>query len=83
MTYRFRAKLTSARAVYVAFQAAVALAELEADKDSEGRTLVREEHIRATIQMSRAFKDYLTLLYKKDEGDRAVMRGLRYDAFNE
>jgi hypothetical protein len=60
---------------------AVALAEAQNYKDKQGRTLIKSEHIKATVQMSREFKEYLTKLHKQDLSKRAAMMGYRFDAF--
>jgi hypothetical protein len=64
-----------------AFQIAVALAEAQGHKDKEGRILIRPEHIKATVQMSKEFKDYLSQVHKLDLSKRAAMFGHRYDAY--
>ncbi|KEY73453.1 hypothetical protein S7711_07482 [Stachybotrys chartarum IBT 7711] len=66
---------------HVAFQVAVALAEAQSNKDQKGRILIKSDHIRASAQMSRDFKDYLKALYKQNDSKRAAMLGNRYDAF--
>jgi hypothetical protein len=53
------------------FQTAVALAEHEADKDSEGKILVKETHLSSIVKMSREFQEYLTELHMADENKRA------------
>lgn len=67
---------------FLAFQVAVALAESQGHKDSKGRILVKSDHIKATVQMSREFKGYLKSLWKQDESSRATSLGNRYDAYS-
>ncbi|KAH8894173.1 P-loop containing nucleoside triphosphate hydrolase protein [Thozetella sp. PMI_491] len=69
------------REIRNAFQVAVALAEAEGDKDKQGRVLVKSDHIRATVKMSREFKDYLLKLHGSDLSKRAALRGYRLDAY--
>lgn len=66
----------------LAFQIAVALAESQGQKDKQGRTLIKSEHLKATVQMSRDFMDYRTKLFKQDDSKRAAVMGLRYDAYD-
>ncbi|KAK2776168.1 P-loop containing nucleoside triphosphate hydrolase (ATPase) [Colletotrichum kahawae] len=69
------------REIRNAFQTAVALAEYEADKDSEGRTKVKDDHLKAVVDLSKDFKSYLNDLHRKDEGKRAEQRYERLDSF--
>lgn len=69
------------REIRNAFQVAVALAESQGEKDREGRVLIKRDHLKATVQMSKEFKDYLLKLHKQDPGKRAAMLGNRYDIF--
>ncbi|KAF3801312.1 hypothetical protein GCG54_00005468 [Colletotrichum gloeosporioides] len=69
------------REIRNAFQTAVALAEYEADKDSEGRIMVKDDHLRAVVDLSKDFKHYLNDLHKRDEGKRAEQRSERLDSF--
>ena len=62
-----------------AFQTAVALAEYEAQKDDEGRIMLTDDHLKAVVEMSSAFKRYLKALHKKDESGRAALRQERLD----
>lgn len=64
-----------------AFQTAVSLAEFEAKKDEEGKIVITDEHLRAVIELSSDFKDYLEKLHKKDEAGRAAMRHERLDFY--
>ncbi|KAI8301174.1 hypothetical protein K4K61_009070 [Colletotrichum sp. SAR11_59] len=71
------------REIRNAFQTAVALAEYEADKDSEGRIKVKDDHLKAVVDLSKDFKTYLKDLHRKDEGKRAEQRYERLDSFEE
>lgn len=66
-----------------AFQVAVALAEAQGNKDDKGRILIKPDHIRATVQMSKEFQDYLKKLHKGDLSKRASQWGNRYDAYGK
>jgi len=75
--------ITLSSFLILAFQVAVALAEAKSQKDKEGRTLIKSDHIKATVQMSREFRDYLIKLHRVDLSKRASMLGNRYDAFGK
>lgn len=64
-----------------AFQTAVALAEYDAEKDSEGRIMVTDNHLRAVVELSKDFKGYLNDLHRRDEGKRAEDRYERLDSY--
>ncbi|KAF2136424.1 uncharacterized protein K452DRAFT_237547, partial [Aplosporella prunicola CBS 121167] len=64
-----------------AFQIAVALAQVEDSRDKKGLILIKRDHIRSTVRMSKNFKDYLKDLYKKDETQMAATKGHRLDTF--
>ena len=66
-----------------AFQVAVALAEAQGQKDTEGRALIKSDHIMATVQMSKEFRSYLFKVHKADPSKRAAMMGNRYDAYGK
>ncbi|KAL1642423.1 hypothetical protein SLS58_005497 [Diplodia intermedia] len=53
---------------------AVALAETEGEKDTRGRIIIKPDHIRSTVDISKAFKGYMKQLYKKDEDSMAAAR---------
>lgn len=59
----------------------MALAEARGEKDNQGRILIKKDHIKASVQMSNEFKDYLEHVHQKDPGRRALSHGLRYDAY--
>ncbi|KDN64254.1 putative ATPase [Colletotrichum sublineola] len=63
------------------FQVAVALAEARADRDGKGRVLIKPEHIKASVRMSKEFKQYVTKIYKQDPSKVAAAMGNRYDAY--
>jgi hypothetical protein len=67
----------------IAFQTAVALAEYDAEKDEEGKILLTDSHLRAVVDLSRDFKDYLNDLHKGDEGKRAERKYDRLDSFSK
>ncbi|KAF2871550.1 hypothetical protein BDV95DRAFT_572261 [Massariosphaeria phaeospora] len=67
------------REIRNAFQIAVALAETEGEKDARGRIIIKKDHIRSTVEMSRAFKHYMKKVHKTDEDGLAAARGNRYD----
>ncbi|KAL0939826.1 P-loop containing nucleoside triphosphate hydrolase (ATPase) [Colletotrichum truncatum] len=69
------------REIRNAFQTAVALAEYDADKDSEGRIMVKDDHLRAVVELSKDFKGYLDDLHHRDEGKRAEHRYERLDSY--
>lgn len=58
----------------------MALAESEGEKDARGRVVINKDHIRATVEMSKAFKHYMKKVNKKDEDAMAAARGNRYDS---
>lgn len=62
-----------------AFQTAVSLAEYEDDRDEEGKIMLTDEHLRAVVELSKDFKDYLKNLHKADEDKRALRRYERLD----
>ncbi|KAK7984336.1 hypothetical protein PG989_011738 [Apiospora arundinis] len=65
------------REIRNAFQTAVSLAEYDAEKDEEGTILVTDEHLRAVVELSRDFKEYLKELHMGDEDKRAEQRAER------
>ncbi|KAL2214182.1 P-loop containing nucleoside triphosphate hydrolase protein [Sarocladium strictum] len=71
------------REIRNAFQVAVALAEAQGNKDDKGRVLIKLEHIRATVQMSKEFQDYLLKLRRADLSKRTSQMGNRYDAYGK
>ncbi|KAF5522806.1 ATPase family AAA domain-containing protein 3-B [Colletotrichum aenigma] len=65
-----------------AFQTAIALAEYDAEKDREGRIMVKDDHLRAVVELSKDFKGYLNELHRRDEGKRAEQRIERLDSYD-
>ena len=59
----------------------MSLAEYEGEKDEEGVILVTEEHLRAVVELSKDFKDYLEELHLVDEDKRAENRFERVGNF--
>ncbi|KAJ4410998.1 hypothetical protein N0V82_009102 [Gnomoniopsis sp. IMI 355080] len=75
-----RAVQWNGREIRNAFQTAVSLAEYDDDKDEEGKIMLTDEHLRAVVELSKNFKDYLKDLHKADEDKRALRRYERLDA---
>lgn len=59
----------------------MALAEYDSEKDEEGKILLTDEHLRAVVELSKEFKDYVDGLYKGDESKRAARRLERMDDY--
>ncbi|KAK7741336.1 hypothetical protein SLS63_000889 [Diaporthe eres] len=70
------------REIRNAFQVAVALAEAQGQRDDKGRVLIKKEHIKATVDMSKEFSDYLNRVHKADLSKKAAMMGTRFDAYD-
>ncbi|KAF2091476.1 hypothetical protein K490DRAFT_32941 [Saccharata proteae CBS 121410] len=71
------------REIRNAFQTAVSLAEYDAIPDKEGdKILLTDKHLRAVVEMSRDFKNYLTELHVGDEAKRAARKRERLDDYN-
>ncbi|EMR70898.1 putative aaa family atpase protein [Eutypa lata UCREL1] len=66
-----RALKWNGREIRNAFQTAVSLAEYDAEKGEDGKIMVTDEHLRAVVELSKDFKDYLNTLHQGDEGKRA------------
>ncbi|KAM7202928.1 hypothetical protein V8F20_004175 [Naviculisporaceae sp. PSN 640] len=77
-----RAVQWNGREIRNALQTAVALAEYDAEKDEEGKILVTDTHLKAVVELSRDFKDYLNQLHKGDESKRAERKYERLDGFS-
>ncbi|KAG8170055.1 hypothetical protein KVR01_000800 [Diaporthe batatas] len=71
------------REIRNAFQTAVSLAEFDAEKDEDGRIQVTDEHLRAVVELSKDFKDYLGELHQGDEGKRARSKFERLDEYGQ
>ncbi|KAJ4982815.1 hypothetical protein SVAN01_11688 [Stagonosporopsis vannaccii] len=69
-----RAVKWNGREIRNAFQTAVALAEYEAVKDSEGKIMITDKHLRSVVEMSRDFKKYINDIHRGDEDLRAERR---------
>jgi hypothetical protein len=67
----------------IAFQTAVALAEFDAERDEENKIVLTDNHLRAVVELSRDFKQYLNDLHKGDEAKRAERKYDRLDSFNK
>jgi len=52
----------------------VALVEYEATKDSEGKIVLTDKHLKAVVEMSRDFKNYIDNVHLGDEDKRAERR---------
>lgn len=60
---------------------AVALAEAQGQKDDKGRVLIKKEHVKATVDMSKEFSDYLKHVHRHDMSKKAALMGIRNDAY--
>ncbi|KAI0600021.1 P-loop containing nucleoside triphosphate hydrolase protein [Biscogniauxia sp. FL1348] len=76
-----RALKWNGREIRNAFQTAVSLAEYDAEKGEDGRIIITDEHLRAVVELSRDFKNYLSELHKGDEGKRAERKYERLDSY--
>lgn len=65
-----------------AFQTAVALAEFDGERDEDKKILLTDNHLRAVVEVSRDFKNYLHELHSGDEGKRAQRKYERLDSYN-
>ncbi|KAH8658138.1 P-loop containing nucleoside triphosphate hydrolase protein [Xylariales sp. PMI_506] len=70
------------RQIRNSFQVAVALAEAQGHKDESGRIVIKRDHIKATVQMSKEFKDYLEKVHMQSLERFATTMGNRYDAYD-
>ena len=68
--------------VALAFQTAVALAEYEAEKDEEGKILLKDVHLSSIVEMSKEFKEYLNELHQGDEEKRATRELTRLGGYD-
>jgi hypothetical protein len=59
----------------------VNLAQAEGEKNDKGKILVKRDHIKVTVEMSKDFKDYMISLHRKTESERAKIMGYRNDVF--
>jgi hypothetical protein len=58
------------------------LAEYSAEKDEDGKIIVTDDHLRAVLDLSKDFKDYLKELHRGDEGKRAERNYERLDSYD-
>ncbi|KAI1372638.1 P-loop containing nucleoside triphosphate hydrolase protein [Hypoxylon crocopeplum] len=77
-----RALQWNGREIRNAFQTAVSLAEYDAEKGEDGKIVITDEHLRAVVELSRDFKNYLNELHKGDEGKRAERKYERLDSYD-
>ncbi|TLS28202.1 hypothetical protein PpBr36_00036 [Pyricularia pennisetigena] len=54
--------------------------EFESDLDAEGRIVVKHDHLRSVVELSRDFKSYLKDLHQGDEAKRALRHSERMDS---
>ncbi|TLD11882.1 hypothetical protein PspLS_11309 [Pyricularia sp. CBS 133598] len=71
------------REIRNAFQTAVALAEFESELDADGKIVVKHDHLRSVVELSRDFKSYLKELHQGDEAKRALRYFERMDSHDE
>lgn len=64
-----------------AFQTAVALAEFDSQRDEENKIVLTDSHLRAVVELSRDFKQYLQDLHRGDEAKRAERKIERLDSY--
>lgn len=69
--------------IIIAFQTAVSLAEYDAEKGEDGKIMITDEHLRAVVELSKDFKNYLNELHKGDEGKRAERKYERLDSYDK
>lgn len=60
--------------IALAIQTAVALAEYDDNKGPDGKVMLTDEHLKAVVDLSKHFKDYLKTLHRGDEDKRAERR---------
>lgn len=61
----------------------MALAEYEAIKDEEKKIVITDSHLRAVVQLSSDFKQYVNTLHRGDEGKRAERKYERLDSYDQ
>ncbi|OTB06589.1 hypothetical protein M426DRAFT_318656 [Hypoxylon sp. CI-4A] len=71
------------REIRNAFQTAVSLAEYDDEKGEDGKVIITDEHLRAVVELSKDFKNYLNELHKGDEGKRAERKYERLDSYDK
>ncbi|VUC25648.1 unnamed protein product [Clonostachys rosea] len=62
-----KAARLNGREIRNAFQTAVSMAEYYAEKDEDGRTLLKDDHLRAVLELSKDFNDYIRNVHKGDD----------------
>ncbi|KAF2640337.1 hypothetical protein P280DRAFT_518748 [Massarina eburnea CBS 473.64] len=65
-----------------AYRIAVSLAQAEGTKEKKGRFVVKRDHIKVTVELSKEFKNYMVSMRRKNESQRAQLMEYPYDAFN-
>ena len=73
--------MNNTKSLRTAFQTAVALAEYDAERDEEGKIVITDNHLRAVVELSKDFQDYLDELHKGNESKRAERKGERLDTY--
>ncbi|KAI3338719.1 hypothetical protein F4824DRAFT_499095 [Ustulina deusta] len=76
-----RALKWNGREIRNAFQTAVSLAEYDTEKGEDGKIVITDEHLRAVVELSRDFKNYLGELHRGDEAKRAERNYERLDSY--
>ncbi|KAI0514731.1 P-loop containing nucleoside triphosphate hydrolase protein [Xylaria bambusicola] len=76
-----RALKWNGREIRNAFQTAVSLAEYDAEKGEDGKIMITDDHLRAVVELSRDFKEYLGELHRGDEAKRAERNYERLDSY--
>ncbi|KAF4536434.1 ATPAse [Lasiodiplodia theobromae] len=71
------------REIRNAFQTAVTLAEFDDERDKEGTILVKGKHLKAVVELSRDFTDYMNELHLGNEDKRAQRKFERLDSFGK
>ncbi|KAI1362157.1 P-loop containing nucleoside triphosphate hydrolase protein [Xylaria arbuscula] len=69
------------REIRNAFQTAVSLAEYDSEKGEDGKITITDDHLRAVVELSRDFKEYLGELHRGDEAKRAERNYERLDSY--
>ncbi|KAI9163968.1 ATPase family AAA domain-containing protein [Paramyrothecium foliicola] len=82
-SHELRSLRWNGREIRNAFQVAVALAAAQNQKDKAGRILIQSDHLKATVQMSKEFHEYLVKVHRGDLSKKASITGTRYDAYGK
>ncbi|OTB14186.1 hypothetical protein K445DRAFT_23968 [Daldinia sp. EC12] len=77
-----RALKWNGREIRNAFQTAVSLAEYDAEKGEDGKIIITDKHLRAVVELSKDFKDYLNELHRGDEAKRAERKYERLEQYD-